>query len=178
MIDREVARLLLALENLWPTVPVRTPDPAFQVQVWQRVLVDISLSEAEVVLIDYARSGAEFPPTAGVIAERALTMRERAAGTYPPDADQALAEVRHYTSTRGLTHGQPEHWSHPAVADVVKAIGWRELCLADNPDVMRGQFTRIYSDIRARRLAEQRRTPAMRALLRSGPATSADTPVV
>ena len=36
------------------------------------------------------------------------------------------------------------------VAETVKFIGWRELCLSEKPDVIRAQFMRMYEAVEAR----------------------------
>lgn len=168
--EREVGQLIAVMCLLWPTVPVRDIDAALQGAVWFRVLADVSYAEAEAVLVAHARTGAEYPPAVGVIAERVLSLREQADGTFAPDPDQAVAEVM-----AGVRHGglglldpkrDPRHqWSHPAVAATVRAMGWRDICLSDKPDVVRAQFLRLYGDARARYQTERRRTPAIRALI-------------
>lgn len=130
---------------------------------WAAVLADIDYVEAEAVIIAVARDGAAFPPTPGQIAERVLTLREQRDGTAAPDIDRALAEVRHYVTTRGVSYGQPEKWSHPAVAAAVAAIGWPELCTGG--DTARAHFLRAYEAARARHRADQRMAPAMRAVM-------------
>lgn len=170
MTDRDVANLIRVIGMMWPTVPVRDFDAEIQIQVWQRVLAEIAYPEAEAVVVEHARTGAPFPPAVGVITERVLTLRERADGTYAPDPDQALAEVMAGVRQGGLNlldpKRQPKHeWSHPAVATAVRAMGWRDICLSDKPDVVRAQFLRVYGDARVRITAERRRTPQMAALI-------------
>lgn len=173
MNDGHVIELMRALGMMWPTVPVQPSDADVRVRVWQHVLADIDYAEAFAVAVEYSRTGVPFPPAPGLIAERALSLREQVAGTYAPDADQAVAEVM-----AGIRHGglnlldprrDPRHeWSHPAVAAAVRAMGWRDMCMSDKPDVVRSQFLRVYADARARHVTEQRRTPAVRALMAPG----------
>jgi len=33
------------------------------------------------------------------------------------------------------------------IMEAIKGIGWRDLCTSQNPDVIRGQFRRIYEEL-------------------------------
>lgn len=60
-----------------------------------------------------------------------------------PDFDEAWLEVRRAIRRYGSYAPQPA-FSHPAVAAAVTSIGWRELCLADDDGIIRGQFRMTY----------------------------------
>lgn len=143
MNHQEIRNLIAFVIHAWPSVPWRNDDSKPIVAAWHTILADIELGEATAVLVGVARAGVEFPPTPGVLAKAVLDMRDTIAGRRAPDADQAWAEIQHGISTRGYVNGQPE-WSHPAVAAVVSALTWRELCLGTNHDTMRAHFLRLY----------------------------------
>lgn len=69
-------------------------------------------------------------------------------GIVAPDAATAYGEVIAAAAGRGLSD-RPD-WSHPAIDEVVKAVGWRRICLDDNPPALRSQFMRLYEPIRDR----------------------------
>lgn len=167
MTAQEAQRLVAAWRSLWPSASWRAEDMRLVLMTWAAVLADIDYAEAEAVIIAIARDGAEFPPTPGQIAERVLTLREQRDGTACPDIDRALAEVRHYVTTRGMHHGEPEQWSHPAVAAAVHAIGWADLC--SGGDTTRAHFIRAYEAAKHRHRERRRMAPAMQAVLAAAP---------
>lgn len=156
MNHQEANGLIRLIANAWPTVPFRADDQREMVVAWQMVLRDISLDEAQAVVVDYSRRGDQFPPAPGAIAKHVLDARDRASGAGAPDVDQAFTEVMNGVRQRGLPWGPPE-WSHPAIAAVVQAISWRELCESTNPEAMRAHFFKLY-EVGARRDTNDRRS--------------------
>lgn len=159
MNHRETATLIAVVIHSWPTVPWRNDEPGPLALTWQQILADVTFDEAHAVVIDVARTGAQFPPTPGVIAKTVLDARDRAQGRLVPDADQAWAEVQHGVSSHGFVNGQPD-WSHPAIAAVVAGITWRELCMSTNQDTIRAHFLRMYDGAARRVVAEERSVAA------------------
>lgn len=150
---RDCQKLVAAWRVLWPSAPWRAEDMPLTVTAWALVLADVTYQEAEAAMIGYARSGAAFPPAPGQLAERALDERSRLNGTRPPDLDLALSEVRFYVENRASRRGQPPpEWSHPAVAEAVRAIGWPDLC--EGGDTVRAHFRAAYESARSRHLGQ------------------------
>jgi len=91
---------------------------------------------------------------------------ERIAGNGPPDVDRVLAEVQRAVHKVGAY--RVPHWSHPAIADAVEAIGWSSICASEEPEILRAQFRRAYEGA-----SQRHRDPAARALAKeiagSGP---------
>jgi hypothetical protein len=162
MTPQQTRDLIGFVINLWPTVPYRNDALAPMVKSWHLILSDIDASEATALLVDLSRAGQEFPPTPGLIAKTVLDLRDELAGTRAPDADQAWAEIQRGIGSHGFVNGQPV-WSHPAVADVVAALTWRELCMSTNHDTMRAHFLRLY-DTAAKRTVDRSRSVTRRAL--------------
>lgn len=146
----------------WPSVPWRNDEMVPLIKAWHLILMDVDVDEAIAVLADLARSGAPFPPPPGVIVKTVLDMHDSIAGTRVPDADEAWAEIQRGIASHGFVNGQPE-WSHVAVASVVSALTWRELCMSTNPDTIRAHFLRLY-DTAARRVTSEQRSVARAAL--------------
>lgn len=161
MTQAEVAQLAAAIRVLWPHSPaLSAKDHQVLVRIGAQVLGDIAAAEALAFVKEQARAGREFAPTLGQVANAVLTAREQAAGTYPPDSDQAWMQVQRAVRRHGWASGPPS-WAHQAIADAVEAIGWRELCMSERPDVTRAHFTRFYESARARYQERTRRTPEM-----------------
>lgn len=159
---KETRDVIAFVLHTWPSVPWRNDEMVPLIKSWHLILDDIGVDEAIAVLADIARSGAQFPPPPGVIAKTVLDLRDIAAGTRAPDADEAWAEIQRGISTHGWTNGPPE-WSHPAVRAVVAALTWRELCMSTNADTIRAHFLRLY-DTAWRRVVNEQRSVARVAL--------------
>jgi hypothetical protein len=100
--------------------------------------------EPAALAIKQLRQTATFLPS---IAEVRQAAAEITAG-HLPDGDQAWAEVVHQIRTVGHT-GRPA-WSHPAIAETVRAMGWLELCASTNQVADRAHFLRLYANARTR----------------------------
>ena len=68
MTEREAADLIRACAHLWPTVPFQAGFGPDMVRLWALALTDVTMAEAERVLVHCSRQGDRFPPTPGVIA--------------------------------------------------------------------------------------------------------------
>jgi len=78
--------------------------------------------------------------------------------------------------------GKPE-FANATVAEVVRFMGWRELCMSENPGVDRAQFMRMYDQVVARGAQQERLLPHVRQLLEAAqrqkalPSTHQGTPL-
>jgi hypothetical protein len=160
--EQEANLLIQACAQLWPTVPMQAQYGPQMIRMWAVVLADVSLAEAEVVLASCARQGDRFPPAPGVIARGALDARARVQGRTVPDVDEAWAEVSAAVRRRGWYQGEGT-WSHDAVAQIVRAVSWDELCHGDEM-VVRAHFIRLYPAVAARAVAAQQLGETMTAL--------------
>jgi hypothetical protein len=133
--DRHVSDLVAELAAAFPQRPV----PRQTLAVYVRHLEDIDLDSLEVAVRGLIRTSEFFPTVHAIrtaVAEAALGL---------PTEGEALAAV----TTRGVVG------LHPLVREALDMVGgyhaWR---ITDNPGVMRGQFTRIYREMREERLRE------------------------
>jgi uncharacterized protein (DUF1684 family) len=79
------------------------------------------------------------------------TIRRRVAtrlGSLAPSPAQAWGEVTRQAD--GVGRSSLPDWSHEAIGETVKAIGWFSICQSTNPDTMRAQFMRMYEDSQKR----------------------------
>lgn len=117
-------------------------------EVWSMLLEDLP---AQLVVMAVKRHclTSRFPPS---IAE----IREAATITANPSLQTTAAEAWGEV-TRGIRrYGMyREEEALASLTDhtrsVVKTIGWKELCICEEPDVIRGQFRRAYETMAARR---------------------------
>jgi hypothetical protein len=114
--------------------------------------------QAAALAIKQLRQTATFLPS---IAEIRRAAAEITAG-HLPDGDQAWADVLAQIRRVGWT-GRPS-WSHPAIADTVRAMGWRELCASTNQIADRAHFLKLYDAGRARLERERSTDPTTRQL--------------
>lgn len=138
MTNKEIANLLaLALANF---PHMQNMDMRPTAVLWEKMLHDIPYTVAEKALLKVLATCKYFPNVAEIReAAAALTMPRH------PTASEAWAAVQEaiwkYSSYR---EKEALESLPPVVAKVVKEIGWREICLSENPDVIRGQFRRAY----------------------------------
>lgn len=127
-------------------------------ELWARMLSDVPYEVAEKALMKVLATARYFPTVA--------EMREAAAQiTNPalPSWVEAWGEVAKAVRVYG--------WPRPAEAlaslsplarRVAEAIGWEALCASEEPDVIRGQFRRMYEDLAGRQEADQVLPPAVK----------------
>lgn len=111
------------------------------VAVYTRLLADIPPADLQTV-VDQCLSECKFLPTIAEIRDRyhALT---RTLGQ--PSATEAWSEVLRQIRAVGYI-GVPE-FSYPITAQVVRSMGWRELCASENMVADRAHFLRMYEQL-------------------------------
>ena len=135
----EAAQIVAALASAFPAFP-----PAREtVAVYVEALADLDHAATVEATRDLIMLEERFPSVA--------TIRRRVghrAGLLAPTAAQAWEEVNAQASDGGRS--RVPSWTHPAVAETVRAVGWFSLCSSTNPETMRAQFLRLYDDNRRR----------------------------
>lgn len=149
MSPTETARILAVIAAAYPRFEVNEITHS----VWSEMLGDLEY----VVVNDAVRRHictSRFAPT---IAE----IREQATGD--PDAltaAEAWGELMSAVKRHGYYHETEALNSLPyPVARIAGMIGWREINLCTEVDVLRGQFLRMYQQV-AERMAREDRLPA------------------
>lgn len=137
MTKQEAAQIVAALAAAFPAWPPSRETVAIYVES----LVDLDYSDAAAATRDIIQTEDRFPPVATI--RRRIATR---AGVLAPSAAQAWDEVNAQASDGGRRRSPM--WTHPAVADTVRSIGWYNLCATTNPETMRSQFLRLYEDYR------------------------------
>lgn len=136
------------VSKLQAAYPQREVTPA-TTQVYAEALADLPLDEALAAVAEIVATCRWFP-TISEIRERVAEARCGA-----PEPDQAYAEVR--VAVRSHGRARLPQWSHPAIAEAVRSIGWSALCDSERPGVERAHFLSAYKATRERAVrAEQR----------------------
>lgn len=156
MTDQEANTIIQACACFWPTVPLQAEYGPGMLRLWRLALADVTVAEAEAMLVHYSREGHKFPPPPGELARLVLDERARQNGTAAPDVDEAWAWVTGQVAARGWYQGPPTTWPHPAVEAAVRSLGWNRLC-HDEEMIAHAHFKAMYA-------AASRRTESARRM--------------
>lgn len=159
MTRAETAMLLALMAAAWPKFE---PDDA-KVALWHELFEDTDFRVAQVALKKLMLSS-PYPPT---IADM---RREVLAVTTPPEDRITPAEawglVKKCFSKYSINREKEVLERLPGpVADTVRYMGWRELCMSDEGEIVRAQFMRMFDQVATRRREEALLPPAMRATI-------------
>lgn len=139
MTRQEAAAVVAMLAAAFPAFPPSRETVAIYVDA----MLDLDWAETRDAAHDLIRTEERFPAVASI--RRRVCAR---AGLLAPTGAQAWDEVNAASGNGGRSRSQ--EWSHPAIADTVRAIGWWALCSSINPETTRAQFLRLYDDVRRR----------------------------
>ena len=130
------------------------------VAVYVELLLDLDVKEAQIALRSLLMAS-EYPPAVAAIRKKVLELQDGLPLTKNEAWELVMFQVRKY----GTNH-------RPAIEDeivaqVVQAIGYRELCLSTNIDTIRAQFLRLYEEQVEKHLAEKLSSISFRPQLES-----------
>lgn len=153
MNKKEFAIFAMALKTYFPRDNLLPTEEAME--LWYRELRDISADVATVMLRKWVDTQ-KWPPT---IAEIRTMCSEIAYGKFPEWSD-GWREVTKAIGRYGyMQYDKAMDSLSPITRQAVKMIGWQDLCMSENPDIIRAQFRQVY-EIVARREQEVRQLPA------------------
>jgi hypothetical protein len=147
MTQAEVGKLLAFITAVYPNIDIRDGT----VEAWHELLKDldfkVALSATKKVVAE-----SEIPalPAVGKICKAALDLQHGFSITAPEAWGMVLRAV-HKHGFYGEAEAMKELPTD--VAQVVRWMGWREICHSDAPDVVRAQFMRMY-ETQEKRLRE------------------------
>ena len=154
MTKGETAKLLAVLAAAFPRFEVDD----LKVQVWHEMLGDLDYSLASLAIKKLILEST-FPPSIAEVRKAAVEIQtpEQTNGTQAwGEVIKAIRNFGHYREEEALASMSPR------TAYVVKCMGWREICMAEEPGVIRGQFLKMYQQVAEREQKEQLLPPAMR----------------
>lgn len=109
-----------------------------------------------------AQAGRAFAPSTGEIRGAVMEIRRKAMNV--PSAFDAWEELQTQIRLNGGDFGRPV-WSSPLVERVVRQLGFRNLCLSENPTADRARFIQAYEQLEARALQEEMLIPEVRGYI-------------
>lgn len=153
MTRNDVVRMLGFIAMTYPNVKISDGTP----EAWYALLGDLDPKQAMLAL-QRVLMVQQIPalPTPGAI-------RQEAANVADPDLPiAALAWGEVVQQIRHVGHWGRPSFTHPMIARAVEIMGWREMCASEEPDVVRGQFLKIYGALADREHKEAMLPEGMR----------------
>lgn len=138
----ETAKLLAVLAAAFPRFEVDD----LKVQVWHEMLGDLDYSLANLAIKKLILEST-FPPSIAEVRKAAMEILNPDVMTAAEawgEVERAVRTYGYYQETKALASLSPR------TAKVVRQIGWREICLNEDPGVVRGQFLKMYQQVQER----------------------------
>lgn len=158
MTKQEVAKLLAFISAVYPNVDLRDGT----VEAWHELLGDIPFDLA-LAATKKVLSEQEIPglPAVGKIRQAVAAMMT----SDMPSAAQAWGMVVEAIKRYGYYRQDEALEALPErVSEAVRCIGWQELCLSTEPEIVRAQLMRIYEQYAAKEKQEYSIPADVRAL--------------
>lgn len=158
MTKGEIAKLLAVLAAAYPKFEVDD----VKVQVWYEMLGDLEYSVVNIAIKKIIMLNT-FPPAIAEVRKTAIEISNSiniTAAEAWGEVIRAVKKYGHYRAKEAIAS------MSPATAQVVRCIGWSEICLTEEPGVIRAHFLKMYDQITAREQERQLLPPAMQAEIR------------
>lgn len=148
MNGKEIIELFAYLGEAWQNyrLPESKAQASLRIEAYSAQLSDLAPAVARRAVDWFQSNEAPHPPTAGQIRRKAIDLADPAGRV--PDVDEAWAEI--VAAARRDGHAVWPDWSHPAVTEIVKALGWWEICHAENQETLRAHFRDLYRPLHER----------------------------
>ena len=131
---------------------------------WHTMLQDLPFDVVEAAVQAQAATS-PFPPSISEIRQRAAEITKPSLRMGADEAwELAIKAVRKFGYTQWIA---AKKWLPSDVAQAVERFGYRDICMAENIDVVRGQFIRLW-DVRLKRERERSVLPPALAALTAG----------
>ena len=127
------------------------------IEVYHELLGDLDGDVVKAAAKAWAMSE-KWPPTVADLRSMSAEML----GVTAPAPEEAWGEVMQIAQVYGHRGARPE-WSHPAISAAVSSMGFRDICLSERPDVVRGQFLKVYEGYRSRSERQTITSPSLSA---------------
>lgn len=135
----EILQVLKILEDVYSSYRLSSDA----VEVYVQLLADVPGEVLKQAALDYISRSTFFP----AIAELRTAAFDIIEAIHPIPMDyEAWAEVQAEIRRVGYI-GQPQ-FSHTLIAKAVELLGWRYLCLSENPVADRAHFVQAYQALR------------------------------
>lgn len=148
MTRNETAKVLAIIAAAYPRFKVDTEG--ITLSVWHEMLGDLDYRLVQIAVQKLIYES-PYPPTIADVRRQVVEIMEKD----KTDATIAWGEVKKAMSMYGLYKEKEALASmSERTAKVVRAIGFREICMCENPGVVRGQFMKMYETFAAREKKE------------------------
>ena len=158
MNKKEVTTLLALAAANFPNMQEKDLRPT--ATLWEKMLSDMPYEVAEKALIRVL-STAKYFPTVAEIREAAVINTQPQLPTAGEAYEKVLKAIRWFGSYR---EGEALETLDPITRKATQAIGWKSLCLSEEPDVVRGQWRKAYEAIAQREQTEAKIPQALQQL--------------
>lgn len=157
MTMNEVMRFLTIVASSYPQYTKQIQQNLENMSiVWGAFLAEIPF-ETAIVVLQHLIPKSPYPPTVYDFRRELLKLVEDEV----PDAAEAWGRVMNAVRFYGVYRADEALESlDEATRKVVKAIGWREICLAEDLSVIRAHFIKLYEAYSERQLEQKLVNPA------------------
>jgi len=158
MDKKEITNLLgLAAAN-FPNIQGKDLRPT--AVLWEKMLSDMPYDVAENALIRVLAT-AKFFPTVAEIREAAVINTQPQILTAGEAYEKVLKAIRNFGSYK---EAEALASLDPLTCKATQAIGWRSLCLSEEPDIIRAQWRKAYEALAQREQTEAKVPEALKQL--------------
>lgn len=153
MTKGEVAKLLVVLAASYPKFEVDD----LKVQVWYEMLGDLDYDVANIAIKKIIMLNT-FPPAIAEVRKAAIQISSPRGLTAAEAWGEVIRAIRDYGYYR---EKEAMASMSPITAQVVRYLGWREICLSEEPEILRAHFLKMYDQVAAREQEKQLLSPTM-----------------
>lgn len=141
--------LVKGMKSIWPSEKF-LPDGE-SVKIWYRLLKDLPYNVANVAIQKYALTN-KFPPSIAEIREQAAEVTDK---SLEADWGNAWNQVTRAIQNYGMWGTEKAMESMDEITrECVMRLGWKELCMSENPTADRANFRMIYEQLRTKKREE------------------------
>lgn len=159
-IHSELRRMLAAYPQ--HSTKLRDDQIADMADVWQEDLADLDDNLLVAACRNHRERSQWLPSIAEIRASAVSLMRQ--ASPSAQTASEAWLDVKE--AIRAVGYMRTPDFTNPATAAVVRRMGWRELCLSEDPEgVLRAQFERFYDAEIGRMERTVQQSPSVREFI-------------
>jgi hypothetical protein len=157
----ETVKLFTLVTLLYPRDTSFKGASVEMTKAWQVMLSDITYEQAVTALQLHAASSVFAPSIADIRRNAARPLlQDTTADEAWGSALKAIHRYGYNCPDQAKNSVQPEVWA------VMESMGYKALCMSDNTDVIRGQFTRAWEARQRRRAETAMLPPALRQAIK------------
>lgn len=153
MTKGEIAKLLAVLAAAYPKFEAND----VKVHVWHEMLGDLDYAVVSMAVKKLIMQNT-FPPAIAEVRKVAAELTNPENLTSSEAWGEVTSAIRNYGYCR---EGEALASMSPTTAQLVRYMGWREICMSEDIGVICGQFLRMYEQIATREQEKQLLSSAM-----------------